>query len=361
MKILHISPTYYSINSVIGGGEKYIIYMINAINQAAQLLNKEINSTILAFGDKCGSYTINNVKCEVILGTPWDYNTINLSQLVEWIKIFDVIIVHQCLTSFGLYVGSHASLLGKLVIGMDEGAGEHSIINYTQESGRIYDFFIAYSAFCKGSFSDLNIPIKLILGPVDTRCYYPDNQVVRDKKLIVAVGRLLPHKGFDRIIKALPENLKLIIAGSKYNQEYFNYLQDLIAKSPNNISILENLDDARILELYRSAGLFIHASTHIDYQGNYYAKPELLGLAPLEALACGTPTVVSTAGSLNELEAVKGCFTFSTDEELAIVLKLYSENLLNIPNADIIYSSVDQQYGPIQFGRQFILAVEEAI
>jgi glycosyltransferase involved in cell wall biosynthesis len=355
MKILHISPTYYSTDSIVGGGEKYILYMIRALTEGAKRVGESIDNTLLAFGDRSGSFTFNGeINCDVLAGTPWDPYSVFLPDLFERLNRVDVVMVHQCLTAFGMFVGSHARLAGKIVVGIDEGGDEHPLVSHTSEAGQMFDLFLAYSRFCASSFTDLNVPIKVILGPVDTTYYTPSEINERDPSLVVAVGPLLPHKGFDRIIKALPKPLRLLIAGTRSNREYFDYLQSLIQSSPCKISIEEGMSDDQVRALMRHASLFVHASTHVDYKGVHYAKPELLGLAPLEALACGTPTLVSTAGSLGELCSVAGCQTFSSDIELAGLLRSYADSSLQLPDPKEIHDAVTSLYGISQFGDQLL-------
>lgn len=355
MKVLHVSPTYYSTDSILGGGEKYIIYMIRAIADGAERIGITIGNSLLSFGDRPGTYTINgDINCDVILGIPWDPYSVPLQHLMEKINQADVVIVHQCLSSFGLFIASHARLAGKIAVGMDQGSGEHPLIFHTYEAGQMFNFLLAYSKFSAGSFHDLNAPVKVILGPVDTKYYTPSIVDNSDPRLVVAVGRLLPHKGFDRIIKALPKPLRLVIAGTRSNYEYFDYLHALIRSSPCEISIQEELSDEQVRALMRRASLFVQASTHVDYKGIYYAKPELLGLAPLEALACGIPALVSTAGSLGELSSVTGCRTFSSDNDLATLLRLHADASVNLPGPAEIHDSVVSLYGIHQFGDQLL-------
>ena len=116
------------------------------------------------------------------------------------------------------------------------------------------------------------------------------------------------------------------------------------------MEIRVSLSDEEIRALLQRASLFVHASTHFDYRGRYYAKPELLGLAPLEALACGTPILVSRAGSLHELTAVEGAHSFVSDEELASFLIAHAHSRVSYPPPNTIHASVDAAYGLAQFG-----------
>jgi glycosyltransferase involved in cell wall biosynthesis len=356
MNIIHVSPTYYSVDSVIGGGEKYIIYMIRAIAEAAKRQKINLDNSLLAFGDCPGCFSITGeIICNILSGVPWDIHSINLTDLLNTIDKFDILVVHQCLSAFGLFIASHARLLNKIVIGMDHGSGEHPLVAHSPEIGYIFDLCLTYSSFAASAFHDIAVTVKVIHGPVDTNYYIPSNLEDKDPFFVSAVGRLLPHKGFDRIINTLPQPLKLVIAGTRSNAEYLDYLNSLIQRSPCDISINEGLNDEEIRSLMRRSSLFIHASTHFDHEGVYYAKPELLGLAPLEALSCGTPVIVSNAGSLGELTSIYGCQKFSSDEHLKSLLHSHIESPTHkLFNPDMIHKSVKSLYGIEQFGDKLL-------
>src|ERR1700743_749842 len=101
LSLLHVSPTYYSETSVVGGGEKYIIYMSRAIRTAVALLGLQIHDSILAFGSQPGAYELTpGVECDVMPGRPWEPLSISLDDFKTRIAAAEIIIVHQCLSSF---------------------------------------------------------------------------------------------------------------------------------------------------------------------------------------------------------------------------------------------------------------------
>lgn len=354
MKVLHISPTYYAADSIVGGGEKYILYMAKALSHAS----KAIENVILAFGEKEVGLVVNDVRCIVALGKPWDPRTVDVVDLQRRMLDSDIVVVHQCLTAFGLFIASHARLTGKVVVGIDHGGGVHHLVHRTPEACLMYHAFIAQSKYSVSAFHDSNVPVKTILGPIDTTYYYPLENERREKGLVVAVGRILPHKGFDRIIRALPDDMRLVIAGTTSDAEYSLALTDLIRASGADVVVKNGLSDGEIRELLRKASLFVHASTHVDYRGNFHAKPELLGLAPLEALACGTPALVSNAGSLPELGMVVGCDVFCSDQELKARLHEFA-NGTPVPSAADIHASTKALYGIEQFGERFLAELRD--
>jgi glycosyltransferase involved in cell wall biosynthesis len=113
------------------------------------------------------------------------------------------------------------------------------------------------------------------------------------------VGRLLPHKGIDRVIDALPPGLPLRIVGRPYDKKYYALLVRRAARK--QVTFVLGADDADLLACYHSAGLFVHASTFVDCYGRTVSKPELMGLTTLEALSTGLPVAIANTASLPEL------------------------------------------------------------
>jgi len=114
---------------------------------------------------------------------------------------------------------------------------------------------------------------------------------------ILYVGGFSPRKNITGIIKAfehiknrIDKNLKLVIAGKK-GISYQNYIS-LTEKLNLTSSVIFPgfIDLSDMPYLYNSAKLLVYPSF---YEG--------FGLPPLEAMACGTPVIVSNSTSLTEI------------------------------------------------------------
>lgn len=112
---------------------------------------------------------------------------------------------------------------------------------------------------------------------------------------ILYVGTVEPRKGLKTLIRAYREikekyDLSLVIAGG------LGWLYDDILSYPEELGIkgdvifTKYIDESLLSDLYRYASVFVYPSL---YEG--------FGLPPLEAMACGTPVVISDIPTLREV------------------------------------------------------------
>ena len=130
---------------------------------------------------------------------------------------------------------------------------------------------------------------------------------------------MLPHKGIDDLIEALPHDLPLTICGRPYRPDYFVTLQRLAAGK--RIDFLTDADDATIRDLYARSWATILPSVYRDRDGVTYEAPELMGFTLLESMACGTPAVASRVGAMPEfIRDGETGFVFDSIEGLTATL-----------------------------------------
>ncbi|MCA0327496.1 MAG: efflux RND transporter permease subunit [Proteobacteria bacterium] len=142
-------------------------------------------------------------------------------------------------------------------------------------------------------------------------------QKAQDENTIQVVDGL--NQALRALTPELPPGLRLVVVGRIYDERYHALLLDMA--QGKEVRFVHDADDARLVDLYRSAAVLVQASTARDIFGNVIEKPELMGLTTLEAMACGLPALVSDAGSLPELvpDARFGR-VFASDDELAALL-----------------------------------------
>lgn len=354
MKILHITPTYYSDLSIVGGGERYIEYLSESLIFEEPLAQQIVEQAVLSFSDSSKEVVKKHLRYRIIPGNVTDLNTFDFDKVHEIINDYDLVFVHQCLTDFGLYFASVAKLSNKLVIGLDHGGGKSERCKETPFALSNYDMLWAQSDFAAVDFRDFDVPYSVLKGPIGIeKVKHPQE---RSTDLIVSVGRILPHKGFETVLQAIKGlNFRYKIVGRKYDEAYYEYLSNLADELKVDVEIITDATDFKVSEMMNTATVYVQPSVHSSYDGKYFSKPELLGLSSLEALSHGTPTLVSTAGSLPELGNVSGCLVFKNVSDLRDILQYKLEDIRSL-DSNLIRESVESQYGYLKYNSE---ALEE--
>jgi mannosylfructose-phosphate synthase len=119
---------------------------------------------------------------------------------------------------------------------------------------------------------------------------------------VLTVGRMAANKGYDLLLQSMPTLLELVpdarlIAAvgsedSKRDEEGIAELKTLADQLgiADKIVWVQYIPDEDLADYYRASGVFALSSRY-----------EPFGMAAVEAMACGTPTVVTVHGGLFEL------------------------------------------------------------
>ncbi len=117
---------------------------------------------------------------------------------------------------------------------------------------------------------------------------------------VYVVGRAATNKGYDLIIEALPHLRRLqpearLVLAAGANSEADRKLVESWQKQAADLGVADAVDwrgyveDAELADYYRAAGVFALPSRY-----------EPFGMTAVEAMSCGTPTVLTTRGGLFE-------------------------------------------------------------
>jgi glycosyltransferase involved in cell wall biosynthesis len=330
LRVAHLTPKYFSPESVVGGGERYVSSLAQALEaaQASNSLPYRFAQTIFTLGPEPKLIVQDRIPVRILQNdNPSDNPMDGMSKLL-WKELidYDLIHIHQSLTLFGAYCCVIAKTLRKPLIMTDLGAGANPVM-LNGKGLQLADGVISISNFAC-SFIDpyFTGPHEVIIGPVDTDFFSVPARTRRNQRTAICVSRILPHKGIDRIIRALPSALKLRVVGRVYDTAYHKTLTQMSVGK--DIEFIHDADHQKLLSLYQSSDLFIQGSTFKDCEGNVITKTELMGLTTLEALACGLPVIVSDGGALPELvpDPTWGR-VFSTDDELQNYLNAFRHGL----------------------------------
>jgi glycosyltransferase involved in cell wall biosynthesis len=282
----------------VGGGERWIDNVILALDKGAP----ELQQAMVAIGSKSsielrgGGAMLRILPNERRSGGPMDGISAGLWREFQ---SFDLIHVHQSLTDFGTYACCVAASLGKTVVLTDLGGGSNAIM--LRGGLKMADGIVSISKYAHNMIASSvgTTPNLIAIGPIDTDKFRPAD-FRSDARAAICVSRVMPHKGIDRLIRALPPGLKLRVVGKVYHEEYRRLLGSLA--SGKDVEFIHDASDDHLLDLYRQSSVFLQASCIQDVYGSIAPKTELMGLTTLEAMSCGLPVMVSAdGGSLPEL------------------------------------------------------------
>ncbi len=316
-RVLHIVPALFGEDGgVVGGAERYAL-------ELARHMSSQTPTTLLSFGERERDERLGRLDVRV-LGDPWYVrgqrtNPLSLS-LISELRKADVVHCHQQHVLASSLAGFFCKLTGRRVFVSDLGGGGGDVSAYVS-TDRWYDGHLHISEYSRRINGHQNKSwANVILGGVDPEKFSPDESVLKDQTVLF-VGRLLPHKGINDLIEALPPGMNLKIAGQPYDQKY---LEDLhrVAEG-KRVKFIHDLDDTALVEAYRKALCVVLPSVYKNIYGAETKVPELLGQTLLEGMACGTPAICTNVASMPEVveDGVTG-FVVPPNDPIALRHKL---------------------------------------
>jgi glycosyltransferase involved in cell wall biosynthesis len=319
-KIAFVTPLYFSDESCIGGGERYPSNLARGVVAAS---GGVYSVEILSFGARPQTLPIApGITLRVLEAVGRPANPVDALSwdLPAALADADLVHIHQMYTRSCEVALLVAKQQRKPVCMTDHGGNSSSL---GQKVGflELADLIISNSEF-GAAMHQTGTRKVVVLGGVDARFFCPpDDQATRGG--VLYVGRLMPHKGIDRLIRAIRPDIPLTVCGRPYHADYFALLQGLA--QGKTVRFLTASGDEEIRELYRHSWVNVLPSTYKDCYGHVHLAPELMGFTLLEAMACGTPAICSRVGGMPEyVRHGETGFVFDTEEELAGYLKLLS-------------------------------------
>lgn len=205
------------------------------------------------------------------------------------------------------------------------------------------DHIITISEFSKSEIMRyMNISsdkISVMPCGVDLSKYHPNYSIdriegikkkytINDSEYILYLGTLEPRKNIERLVEAyaqLKKNIsdppKLVLAGKKgwMYDEIFKKVE--LYQLKNDVIFTDYIDDKDVALLLKGALIFVFPSI---YEG--------FGLPPLEAMACGTPVIVSNQASLPEVVGDAGYLIdpYSINELANAMKELVTNDILRM-------------------------------
>jgi glycosyltransferase involved in cell wall biosynthesis len=294
MRILHIVPTIFGEGGVVGGAERYAL-------ELARHMAEEAPTTFVAFGDKDEERTLGQLQVR-ILGRTYhvrgQQNNPFSPSLLREIQRANIVHCHQQHVVASSVASLACRLTGRKAYVSDLGGGGSDISSYIS-TDRWYNAHLHISEYSRTIVGHSDKPwAHVIYGGVDTAKFSPDTATPKDGTVLF-VGRLLPHKGIDDLVKAMPPEVNLEIIGRPYDA---HYQQDLLKLADGKrVRFRYQCDDQALVEAYRRALCIVLPSVYRTMYGQETSIPELLGQTLLEGMACGTPAICTNVASMPEV------------------------------------------------------------
>lgn len=211
---------------------------------------------------------------------PWLFNILILPYLfwIYWRKHFNVLRVHS-----PYFVGFAAVIFRFIYPTVKLVATYHHLENnrFYNITDRLlikhFDLVVTDSNRTKKEVVR-NFHVKAVVVPngVDKK-FRPISKVPGTKKVLLYLGQLIERKNIPflfKVIKLLPQNYELIIAGEGPLRQYLESI------APERVKFLGKIEEKEKVKTYNQADVFVYPS-----------KKEGFGLSILEALACGLPVI----------------------------------------------------------------------
>jgi len=182
----------------------------------------------------------------------------------------------------------------------------HRLRQWDHRSAAGVDRFVANSRFvARRILKAYRREAEVIHPPVDTEFFCPGGA---REDYYVAVSRLIGYKRVDLLVDAFARlpNLRLVVVGDGPQ------LARLRAAAPANVTFTGYLPAAGVRDRIRGARAFL------------FAAVEDFGMAPVEAMACGTPVIALRRGGAAEsvagLESEAPTGVFFEEQSVAAVV-----------------------------------------
>ena len=290
VEVTHVSPTFVAEGGVWGGGDRYAYEL--ALATAAH-----VPTRLVTFGPRRRRMRAGPLSVQV-LPLRWLVRGHDVNPLSELLlpALLDgrVLHAHQYESLLTNIVTLAARATGRPAFVTDLGGGG---ANVSRLLSPLVSGMLALSEFATSFYPELANRTRVIGGGVDVERFHPDGGPRRRE--VVYVGRLLPHKGIDVLIEALPADVPLRVLGRTLDPAYRELLGRL--SRGKEVTFVESPTDAEVLMAYRRARVAVLPSLEHSDHRPVAPKSELLGLVLLEAMACGTPVICARTGPMPEI------------------------------------------------------------
>lgn len=298
MRVIQVAPTCFGVDGLFGGGERYPL-------ELARALAREVDCELVTFGRSSRVVTEpGGLRIRVL--RPWlrwrghPAHPVHPA-LPAALAGADVVHTHHLRSAPSRVAAVAARATGRPLAVTDHGLGGGGWYGLLP---RLFDRFLVVSRY---SAATLGVPAErtaVVYGGADPARYHPPPRQ-GERAGVLFVGRLTPHKGVDVLLRAIPADVPLTIAGTRGHdprppESGYPGLLARLARG-RRVRFVTGAGDAEIAGLYRQAAVVCLPSVPVTCYGQQVRISELLGLAAIEAMASGTPVIGSRLGGLAEV------------------------------------------------------------
>jgi len=299
VRVVHVVPTPFGVNGLLGGGERYPL-------ELARVLARHIDCQLLTFGPNAAAWREpGGLRVRVLrrFGVFRGHPAHPVAPQLAWsLSGADIVHTHQLHSAPSRIAGVAAAVAGRHRVTTDHGLGGGG---WARPLLALFERFLTVSQF---SADNLGIPrdlTRVIYGGVDPARFHPGRDAVSGRDGVLYLGRITPHKGVDRLVRALPQGASLTVAGSSGHdrrspERDYPLLLHRLAMG-RQVRFTGQVAEDDLPALYRRASVFVLPTVETTCYCKSVAVTELLGLSVLEAMASGTPVVASRTGGLPEV------------------------------------------------------------
>ena len=294
MQIVHLVPALFGPDGIVGGAERYAY-------ELARHMSASVPTTLVSFGARDGEERVGRLRVRLI-GDPWlvrGQRTNPLSaDLFSELRRADVVHCHQQHVLMSSVAAAWCRLTRRRVFVSDLGGGGWDVSAYVS-TDRWFHGHLHLSEYSRRIFGhEHDARACVVGGGVDVEKFSPVPRAPAGRDVLF-VGRLLPHKGVEDLITALPDGMSLRIVGPE--PEFATRSRLTALARGKDVTFLHCLDDAALVREYQQALCVVLPSVYRSADGRETKVPELLGQTLLEGMACGIPAVCTRVASMPEL------------------------------------------------------------